>query len=81
MYFVYILKSNTAGRYYIGMTSDIDKRIQAHNRGKNKSTKFGKPWRIVYKEKLLNKQEAWRREKQIKRYKNGEAFKRLIIPG
>ncbi|MEI6479299.1 MAG: GIY-YIG nuclease family protein [bacterium] len=33
MWFVYILKSLKDGRYYIGSTSDIEKRVERHNHG------------------------------------------------
>ncbi len=36
------------------------------------------PWELIYIEKFNNKIEAVKREKQIKSYKGGEAFKRLI---
>lgn len=36
------------------------------------------PWEIVYKESFQTKKEAWLRERQIKSYKGGVAFKKLI---
>jgi len=43
-----------------------------------KSTKNFRPWEIVYKEFFDTKQEAYRRELQIKSYKGGQAFKKLL---
>ena len=60
------------------MTSDVYARLEYHNRGKNKSTKYGRPWKIIYYEDYEDKKSAWLRERQIKRYKNGEAFKKLV---
>lgn len=78
MFYVYILKSQKTGRFYIGSTSDLEKRILAHNKGSNKSTKYGRPWELIYTENCTDKKGAWLRENQIKKYKSGEAFKKLI---
>ncbi len=78
MFYIYILKSETTGKYYIGYTSNLIQRISSHNHGKNTSTRYGIPWKIVYSEELKDKKLAWLREKQIKSYKGGEAFKKLI---
>jgi len=49
-----------------------------HNTGKVRSTKNGTPWEIKYIEKFNNRNDAYRRELQIKRYKSGRAFKMLF---
>jgi len=81
MFYVYILQSEKSSRYYVGYTSDIDDRLKHHNSGANKSTKPHRPWKIVFKEQYLDKKTAWLREKQIKSYKGGNAFKKLINGG
>lgn len=78
MYCAYILKSEKTDRYYIGSTNNIESRLKRHNNGRNKSTKLGIPWKLVYSENFSTKQEAYRREFQIKSYKNGNVFKKLI---
>jgi putative endonuclease len=78
MYFAYILRSQKNGRYYIGSTEDVEKRLVRHNSGRNKSTKFGMPWEVIRKEQYATRQEAYKREFQIKSYKGGQAFKNLI---
>jgi putative endonuclease len=77
-YTVYILQSYLTKRYYIGMTSDLEKRLSYHNNGRNKSTKHGMPWVICYYERCDSKKSAWLRERQIKSYKGGVAFKKLV---
>jgi putative endonuclease len=77
MHFVYIIK-NGLGQYYIGSTSNIDRRLYYHNTGKNRSTKGRGPWNLVFKEELVDKQAAAKREKQIKSFKGGNAFKKLL---
>ena len=78
MYIVYILKSEVSEGYYIGVTSDINKRLKAHNSGANRSTKSKRPWKVVHKEAYENKKDAWQRERLIKSYKGGVAFKKLL---
>jgi putative endonuclease len=78
MFYVYILKSLSDGKYYVGHTNNIERRIEDHNRGKNKSVRNRGPFEIIYKEEFPARLEAIRRERQIKSYKGGEAFKRLL---
>lgn len=77
MYYVYILK-NEEGRYYIGSTSNIEKRLKKHNAGGSKWTSRYRPWNLTYSENFELKTNAIRREKQIKSYKGGNEFKKMI---
>lgn len=79
MYTTYILKSHCKEWYYIGHSSNISRRLMEHNSGKSKATKPFRPFTIVYEEHFLTKGEAFGREMQIKRYRHGEAFKKLIV--
>ena len=78
MYFIYILRSEE-GRYYIGSTGDVEKRIYQHNSKKYKSwsSRYNN-WALIHKEEFVTRREALIREKEIKGYKGGEAFKRII---
>jgi len=58
-YIVYILKSRKNGKYYIGCTADLSKRVKEHNLGKTKSTKPFLPWKVVYYESYLEKEVAY----------------------
>lgn len=46
--------------------------------GAAKKTKTGIPWILIYKETFTAKQEAYKREMQLKKYKGGNAFKKNI---
>ena len=81
MWFVYILQSQKNNRYYIGCSNNLERRLEEHNKGYNKSTKNNIPYKIIYVEDYSNQQVAYKREKQIKSYKGGEAFKKLISVG
>jgi putative endonuclease len=78
MHYVYILRIKRTGRYYIGQTQDIAKRLDKHSRGETKSMKNRGEFELLYTEELSSRAEAMRREKQIKNYKGGEAFRRLL---
>jgi len=62
MFYLYILKSRSSGRYYIGCTSDLNKRLSQHNHGGTKSTKPYRPWFLIYSESFENRSEAMKRE-------------------
>jgi len=78
MFYVYILKSIKDKNHYIGYSENLLKRIAEHNRGKSPSVKARAPFVLVHQEAFLTKEEAIRREKQIKAFKGGNAFKQLI---
>ncbi|MBP3853757.1 MAG: GIY-YIG nuclease family protein [Erysipelotrichaceae bacterium] len=70
--FVYILQCND-GTYYTGWTTDLDRRIQMHNKGQGaKYTKSRRPVKLVYRESCPTKSEALKREYQIKQLSRKE---------
>lgn len=78
MYIVYILKSLKNGRHYIGHTANVEIRLAEHNSGSVRSTKAYVPWRIALTENYNIRSEAQRREFEIKSYKGGIKFKKLL---
>ncbi len=78
MYKVYILQTLENNRYYIGHTNNLDERLKRHNSGKVKSTKPYLPWKIIHTENYQTKSEAYKREMEIKSYKSGIKFKKLL---
>ena len=55
------------GTLYCGWTNDLEKRVAAHNAGAGaKYTKPRRPVELVYFETFATKQEAMRREAEIK---------------
>ena len=77
-YYVYILKSKKDNKYYIGSTSDVVARLNFHNAGLQRSTKNRTPFELVLFEEYESKEEALKREKQIKSLKGGAAFQKLL---
>lgn len=61
------------GSFYTGWTNDLEKRIKAHNEKKGaKYTRSRTPVRLVYYEAFTEKQDAMRREYEIKQYSRRE---------
>ncbi|HMT00334.1 MAG TPA: GIY-YIG nuclease family protein [Saprospiraceae bacterium] len=66
MYTVYVLKSKNADWFYIGMTTDFERRLADHNRGYNLSTKAKAPFILIFTELYSTSIEARNREKFLK---------------
>ncbi|MCP5064071.1 MAG: GIY-YIG nuclease family protein [Ignavibacteriae bacterium] len=77
MYVVYVLRSLKDQKRYIGMTSDIERRIVEHNDGLVKSTKNRRPFELIYSEKFEAKSEAMKREKFFKSGRGREFLKSI----
>jgi putative endonuclease len=65
-YYIYILQSEKDSNFYTGYTKDLKKRLNEHNDGLIHSTKFRRPFKLVYFEGCLNQKDATRREKYLK---------------
>lgn len=80
MNIVYIIKSQTTKRRYIGFTQkNIEIRLAQHNNGKNKSTRSGVPWKIIYLESnFADKRSVLKRENVLKKMKGGNQLKVLL---
>jgi putative endonuclease len=76
--YCYILYSVKLNKYYIGSTPDTDRRLEEHNRGKEKFTSTGIPWKLVYKEIFDDLMLARQRERYIKRMKSRKYIESLI---
>ncbi len=64
--YTYLLRC-AGGTLYCGWTNDLEKRVAAHNAGLGaKYTKTRRPVALAYYETFATKQEAMRREAQIK---------------
>lgn len=71
-HYTYILEC-ADGSLYTGYTPDLEKRLETHNAGKGaKYTRGRRPVKLVYSEEYNTKEEAMRREYQIKHLKREE---------
>lgn len=70
-YYVYVLKSLKDGNLYIGVTSNLKRRVLEHNRGKNISTRNRKPFDLIYFETFDDKHQAYKQEWRFKNTSEG----------
>jgi putative endonuclease len=76
-FYCYILECSD-GTYYTGLTTDPERRLRLHNRGRGaRYTRSRRPVRLVYVEEQPDRSSAMRREIQIKRMSR-EAKEKLI---
>jgi len=78
MYYFYILRSGKDSKHYIGLTTNLDRRVKDHNAGKVSSTRDRKPFELVYFEKFETKDIAEKREKFFKTGKGYDTLKNLL---
>jgi predicted GIY-YIG superfamily endonuclease len=72
--FVYILRSeSSAARFYVGVTSDPERRLEWHNHGPCGQTTSNRPWSFVVVLEFPVEQQAVRFEKYLKSG-SGRAF-------
>ena len=71
IFWVYIIQSETTGRYYCGYSTDVERRQRQHNDPEyrlSKTTKhFQGPWKVVWTYKVPTRAEAMCLEKKIKK--------------
>ena len=80
VWFVYIAQAQN-GRYYVGLTSNLEKRIHDHNThsGSSMAKQLG-PFKLMYKSQpFASKKDARKRELQIKKW--SRAKKQKLITG
>ena len=73
MYYVYILTNKTHSALYIGVTSNIERRMNEHSDGKiNGFTKKYNLKKLIYCEEYDNPNDAIAREKQLKGWRRSK---------
>ena len=71
IFYVYIIgSSQPRKRTYVGWTTDVNKRLRAHNTSKGAKFTRGSQWILLHKEKLKTKSDAMKREVQLKKDKS-----------
>jgi putative endonuclease len=80
MCFLYILFSAKLNKFYIGHTceDDLNVRLLKHNSNHKGFTGKADDWRVVYQEIYNDKNEAYKREREIKSWKSRVKIEQLI---
>ena len=76
-YRVYVVQ-NREGKFYIGLSEDVGRRIDQHNRGDSKWTREKGPWTLRWQSAEMNLSDARKFELVLKRQKGGDGFYRMI---
>jgi putative endonuclease len=72
-YRVYVLQ-NPKGRFYIGITDDVERRASQHNAGESHWTKGRGPWKVAWQSERLSLSDARKMENRLKRQGRGSGF-------
>ena len=65
--YVYFLYSEKSRKFYVGISNDMDNRLQRHNKGESLSTKNAIPWKLLHVIVCENKSVAMILERKIKK--------------
>jgi putative endonuclease len=71
-HYVYILKSVSSDKYYIGSSRNPYRRLSYHNTFEKGFTSRYRPWKIVFSKESISREEAMRIERKIKFWKAKE---------
>ena len=75
--YILLCKDNTL---YTGWTNDLESRIEAHNMGVGaKYTRGRLPTRLVYSQVFETKEEAMKREREIKHFTRNKKMKLINV--
>jgi len=66
MYYIYAISSLERSYIYVGLTQDIELRVKRHIDGRERTTRFYKPFELIYSEVCNTRPEARIREKYCK---------------
>lgn len=77
---MYILKSKKYPQTYVGITTNLSRRLKEHNSHSSRYTSKYKPWTCIYKEEFKSLSEARNREKYFKSSAGRKYIQHKIIP-
>ncbi len=80
MFYVHVLKSQRDSTLYIGLTEDLTRRLNQHNRGHERSTKAKRPYVVLLSEAFETREAARDREKYYKSGFGREILKASFTP-
>ena len=77
-HYIYIIFSNILDKFYIGVTKNLEDRLQKHNSHHKGYTGKANDWKLMHFEEYYTKIEALKREKELKSWKSRKRLKELI---
>ncbi len=79
--YLYIIQSQSTNRYYIGVSENVENRLNQHNSGNTRSTRNKGPWKLNFAQKFANKKEAMAEERKLKKWKSRTILEKIIRDG
>ena len=82
MFYVYAIYNRKHQKIYVGQTENLEKRMKLHQDKSfvnSYTARFDGDWELLYKEEVINRLEALKREKQLKSFR-GRKFVKAHIP-
>jgi putative endonuclease len=78
-YWVYIIQSQSTGRYYCGYSENVNRRVSQHNDPEYRLTRTTKiwkgPWELIWKQECSDRSKALLLERKIKKHGIGRYLK------
>jgi putative endonuclease len=78
IFYVYIIYSAKLDKYYVGYSEDVIARLLQHNSGISTFTSKASDWIIRHIEQCQSREQAMKREKEIKNKKSRKYIEWLI---
>ena len=78
MYHVYFLLNEVKTRTYTGVSDNVEARLQEHNKGRVKSSRLYRPYRVIYTEEFETLSEARQRERFYKSTTGRRRLKEIL---
>ena len=78
MHYLYILKSAVSGKFYVGETNNLDRRLNDHSEQRTAFGKRNAEIKIVFKKTYENRSKARKAELWIKKKKSHSFIEKLI---
>jgi len=78
LYTVYAIKSLLKQYIYVGLTNNLARRFEQHNKGYESTTKPYRPYKIIYIEDFPDRISARKKEKYLKSGIGKEFLKKLV---
>ncbi len=66
------------GRYYVGVSSNVERRLEEHNNGLSKFTAPFRPYELKRVEKFTKIEDAYKRESFVKKKKSKKIIELII---
>ena len=75
---LYILKSESAEKYYVGVSTDPQRRLMFHNSIEKGFTSRYRPWKLVLVKEYESRKAAMQAEKTVKSWKSQKRIIQLV---